>query len=485
MTVVAVAVTACTAAPSTSDGGALDATGPDGASDAGPADATPDAPSFPPCNVAAPMVAGTTETDALANAAARCGAPPHAWLRDATLGDVVAHHLTERYTPDQLATLATVNSIMLPEAPMHSVRIERVAYVTQDRGALVQSSMAMAFPTDLDTRTEVPVLLFLHGTSGFTHGCGPSVDPTSRIIAGLLASYGWVVAAPDYLGLESDDATAYGALHPYLIGEATAIASLDAARAAARRLALDHGAVCAATRLAVFGGSQGGHAALWVDRLAPYYARELVPIGGVATVPPADLVAEGQRALTSVVPATDNTIAMLVTQPVWYGAGARIGEALTTARSSTVPGLLATSCDAFDMISASATLADDFQQPLLDAATAGTFDALDPFGCYARENGLVSTDVARIGVDGPSYGILFVLGENDDLVNPAIERHSYDTLCAAGMPLTYLECAGAGHVDTTYWAVPEILDFLTARRDGTPFTPQCTRAAATRCRGTP
>ena len=78
-----------------------------------------------------------------------------------------------------------------------------------------------------------------------------------------------------------------------------------------------------------------------------------------------------------------------------------------------------------------------------------------------------------------------MLGEADQLVHTPFERASYDTLCAAGMPLQYAECAGAGHVDAIYWSLPESLDFLTAREHGEAFTPQCTRPAAATCRGTP
>jgi len=35
------------------------------------------------------------------------------------------------------------------------------------------------------------------------------------------------------------------------------------------------------------------------------------------------------------------------------------------------------------------------------------------------------------------------------------------------------------------WAIPELLEFLDARRAGEVFAPQCTRPAAGRCRGTP
>ena len=70
--------------------------------------------------------------------------------------------------------------------------------------------------------------------------------------------------------------------------------------------------------------------------------------------------------------------------------------------------------------------------------------AIGPF-LDGTPTGLTTTDIPRLGPSHESYGIFFVLGENDTLVDTAIERTAYDTLCASGMPLRYLECAGASH----------------------------------------
>ena len=106
----------------------------------------------------------------------------------------------------------------------------------------------------------------------------------------------------------------------------TAIASLDAVRAAQRRFTRSDAPLCAGARFATVGGSQGGHAALWVDRLAAHYAAELTHVGAVATVPPADLLAEELRALRSTVPASANTAAFYATSSACYDARARLAE---------------------------------------------------------------------------------------------------------------------------------------------------------------
>jgi hypothetical protein len=85
----------------------------------------------------------------------------------------------------------------------------------------------------------------------------------------------------------------------------------------------------------------------------------------------------------------------------------------------------------------------------------------------------------------PGYGILFALGEDDTIVDTPIEEQSFDTLCARGLPLQFLECAGAGHVQTTQWALPEIVAFMAARFAHQPIDPaiRCKRGGPVHCLG--
>lgn len=430
-----------------------------------------------------PLVAGTQATNELALAPARCGLPAYSWLRDPDLGTITATGDDAEYTATQLEALAATAKVTLPQAPQYDVAVKVVAYTTQDRGAKVSSSAAIAYPTNLTSGTKPPVMLFLHGTSGFKHGCGPTVDSQAQLLGAVFASAGWIVVMPDYLGLESLGPD-YPALHPYLVGEATALASLDAARAAVR-LATGEG-ICPAPELAVLGGSQGGHAALFVDRLAPYYAREFELLGTVTTVPPSDLVAHTDRALRALVPASANVLATLVTQAPWYGKTALLNQVLKAPWDTSVAAALEMQCDPEAAVEPR-SLAEVFSPGLLNhmqapAATSATFPE---FGCTLKENSVVETSIARINPTSPSYGILFILGSNDTLVVPEIERTAYDKLCSQGLPLQFIECTDASHTQATAWSVPTILSFLDDRRARKPFTKECTRPAAARCPGQP
>jgi hypothetical protein len=439
-----------------------------------------------PSDFPAPLVAGTPETDPLANAPARCGQPAYTWLKSDHLGKITAHEAQGGYTKALLETLLVGAKINVPLQLKYAVETHLITYVTQDRGKEVEATALVAWPSDVPEGTPpLPLLEVLHGTTGFKDGCGATADATLGALASAFASTGFIAVVPDYIGLKATP-PATGFLHPYLVGQATAIASLDAVRALGQLPAeIRTGGARVSPRVAVIGGSQGGHAALWVDRLAPYYARELEIVGVAATVPPADMIGEGTLALTTLRNSTGNMVAFFGASSGWYGADKQLSTAFVAPYDTSVPTALGASCDPGDFLQNVTMLSEVFQPALLTAATGGTLDKVAPWGCMAEENGLTTTSVKRIQKDPASYGILYVTGGNDELVDTPTERVAYGALCKAGMPLHYLECQGSSHSKTTTWALPEILEFVQARLAGEAFTPACDATAASVCKGTP
>ena len=444
-------------------------------------------PPSPRCQASPSALSSDAQARTLASSPARCGMAPYAWLDDPTLGNVAFTGDHASYSPSGLAVLFAITRYT-PPGPLHAVDLDVVGYTTQDRGKLITATAAVAYPTDYDQATALPVLLFLHGTSGFTDLCAPSAQTDTRTLIASLAGLGYVVVAPDYIGMQDGRPT--GFLHPYLVGEATAIASLDAVRAGARFVAARSDVTtCAAPRFVTLGGSQGGHAALWVDRLAPYYAPELEHDGAVATVPPADLKAEVDHALTQLVPASANTAAFFVASSDWYGTTSQLSQVFIPPLDTQLHDEFAATCSPGKSVQNATSLDQVFQTSLLSQVQSGGIASVSPWGCTVVENGLLTTSTPRPASSAyvPSYGILYVLGEADTLVSTPIEQASFDTLCQRGMPLEYLECAGASHTATTAWALPEILDFLSDRVAKKPLAPSavCNRGPAVTCRGTP
>lgn len=433
-----------------------------------------------------PEVAGTPETDALADAPAQCGQAPYAWLKSPNLGHVTAHESQGSFTRSLLETLLSASGTSMPLTLRYDVDTHLVTYVTQDRGKEIEATALVAWPSDVPAEIEaLPALVVLHGTSGFKDGCGATADSELSSIAAAIASSGYLVVVPDYIGLKAT-APPTGFPHPYLVGQATAIASLDAVRALGHLPAeIRVGGAKPGTRVVVIGGSQGGHAALWLDRLAPYYARELDLAGVAATVPPSDLVGQGELALTMLRESTANMVAFYGASASWYGAEDKLAEVFVPPLDKSIPAALGASCDPGDLLNGKQALGDIFQPELLAAASGGTLAGIEPWGCMVAENGLTTTSVKRINAKSASYGVLFVTGEADMLVDTPNERKAYKTLCEAGMPLHYLECAGASHTKATTWALPTILKFAEARLAGEVFTPSCEAGAPVVCEGTP
>lgn len=390
------------------------------------------------------------------------------------MGAVLERRVMERYSAPRVALLATVGGLLGIGPPLHGVTVENVRYTTQDRGVSTQSTMTLAYPVLHAASRPVDVLLLLHGTSGFRTGCGWSNDAATRFYAAVLASYGYVVAMPDYLGLESPGGAGLP-YHPYLVGEATALASVDAARAALRVAAQVPLPVRA--RVLAWGESQGGVAVLWLERFLPYYGREFVFAGGVAVVPPSHLVEHVWRGVRDEVPATPFSTAALAAMTRWYSAPAP--SVFTPDGATQVDQGLQGVCDVDGLPTSPSAFA-----PWVAEQAHHTEDASGWLPCALRENSLLETSVPH----GDGQGaILFALGARDTLVDGSIERAAFEALRKQPhpIPMAFLQCAGATHMDMARWSLPEALSFLADRADGKPAAVDNVARDSVVCRGTP
>lgn len=161
----------------------------------------------------------------------------------------------------------------------------RVLYATYDATGTAVAASAVVYVPYSTTSAQLPVVVWAHSETGSTQGCAPSVIGEAAgglsVVPQLLAA-GYAVIAPDYPGLGT------AGVPSYLVGVAEGRSLLDAVRAAAQIPGLRLGSV------ALWGHSQGGHAALWAAQLAADYAPG-VKIAGVAVdgpvVDPAALLA--------------------------------------------------------------------------------------------------------------------------------------------------------------------------------------------------
>ncbi len=429
-----------------------------------------------------PRLGEAESSRALAAAPARCGQDAHVWLDPAPLAKPTAWGTGQRIQAGLIRAALSTEGIDLGGRIAYDTFVEQYTYTTQDRGKTIEATSLLARPTNAG---EVKgVMLVLHGTTGFMDDCAPSSSAEGRALVALFASFGYIVVAPDYIGLKGmGDASPE--LHPYLVGQATAIASLDALRALGNMDSEKLGGLCPPTEYVTFGGSQGGHAALWVDRLAPHYAPELEHLGAVATVPPANLIGQMERALDEPVNATANTIAFLAAASQWYNAVDVIDTAFASPYDVDIPAALAAQCDPSDDVDIDATIESIFVEALYTPARADMLASVDPWGCITAENGIATTSVERIPSELDSYGVLTIFGGNDNLVDTPTEREGFPAMCDQNLPLEFVECEGASHGDATLWAIPEILDFIDARLAREAFDATCAVVDPVTCGATP
>jgi hypothetical protein len=279
-----------------------------------------------------------------------------------------------------------------------------------------------------------PVLAWGHGTAGVARGCAPSLlpDPSVALAKPMdrILDQGWVVVAPDDVGLGGPGA------HPYLAGEVTGRSVVDAVRAAR---ALDTGMELD-SRHAVWGESQGGHAALWTGQVAAEgYAPELTPVGVGAAAPATDLGPLMGAALAT----TPGRLLTALAVGSWTTAYPDLDFDATVARRARAPiRAIARRCLAPSLFGVA-------PHALRLPRTILTVDiATDPAW---RRRVAENTPAGATGVP-----ILLAQGARDPLVEPAVQARYVAVRCAAGERIDFRSYP-KGHLDIMDAAGPDLI----------------------------
>ncbi|MCU6454959.1 lipase family protein [Sphingomonas sp. A2-49] len=328
-----------------------------------------------------------------------------------------------------------------------------VYWTTDGRGRPARVTGMVVAPQGATPRVPRDVLAWTHGTSGVATQCAPSLAPGfwthSPGLDGVREGY--VVVAPDYPGLGS------AGVHPYLVGQDTGRSVLDAVRAA-RSIP----AAAAGRRFAVWGESQGGHAALWTGQIARAYAPELQLVGVAAAAPTTDLVANVRQ-----VP--DRTVGALMTAFIGYSWAAHYGAPLATLGGPQTRAIMTrlakNNCIKLDARPKLMTmLGVATVQARLKDRDLGT---IQPWARLARLNSPTTTP----------FGVPMLIAQNpkDDLVAPAVTRAYAQALCRGGARLRYLTIGGSGHATSARDSAAATLRWIGDRFAGRPAPSDCGR----------
>jgi len=349
-------------------------------------------------------------------------------------------------------TLSTAEPVAAAPPGMQAWRVRY--WTTSDRGAPIEVTGMVVAPRNARPATPRPVLAWAHGTSGVVERCAPSLHKEFFAwTPGLNEAIrrGYIVVAPDYPGLGTSMP------HPYLGGAATAHSVLDAVRSARAIPGAGAGA-----RFAVWGESQGGHAALWTGQLARAYAPELQLAGVAAAAPPTDLV-ENLRA------GGNPTVRAFLTAFVAYSWSRHFDAPLSTLGNRTTQGVI-TRLARNNCLQPGAKLRLGTMLGALSLRSAlknVDLGRIQPWARLAREN----SPAAR------PYGVPLLIAQNpkDVIVGPEVTRSFARRMCTNGARLRYLTIVGKGHETSAADSAGTTLDWIDARFARTPAPSDCGR----------
>jgi alpha-beta hydrolase superfamily lysophospholipase len=304
-----------------------------------------------------------------------------------------------------------------------------------------------------------PVLAWAHPTTGVAPRCAPSLEAAggAASIPGLATflAAGYVVTATDYPGLGT------AGPHPYLVGQSEGVAVLDSVRAAGNLQQAEAG-----SQFAVWGHSQGGHAALFAGQLAPTYAPELTLVGIAAAAPATDLSALLQKDIGGLTGNVLGSMAVVSWSQVYAAQGLQLGQVV---QPQSVPAarLIADYC----IETESQVVVDLPEAEVLTVA----FLANAPWSTPGWDTELATNTPGAVAIKAP---VLVNQGTADTVVWPNVTAAYVAAQCTAGVNMTEKTYPNVTHTDIAKDSAGDAATWLAARFQGTPAPNGCGAAAA-------
>lgn len=289
-------------------------------------------------------------------------------------------------------------------------------------GPAVPVSGVVSIPKGEPPKGGWPVVTYAHGLVGIADVCAPS-RTANRFAFGFLARLlraGYAVVRTDYEGLGTPG------VHPVDVGTSEGAGVLDIVRAARQadpRIS---------RTVAIVGGSQGGHAALWAAALAPRYAPELRVKATLAFAPVSHLDDE--------IPLVER----ITTPGGFLSAGiALVLRGIATAQPSLdVPSLLSAQ--------AAALYPRTLTECQSELAASDSFGGMAPAAILAPQADLTGLARALDAQDSSHLKIrmpvLIQQGTSDTTVLPFFTDALARELRSNGVALTYKKYPGLGHL---------------------------------------
>ena len=253
------------------------------------------------------------------------------------------------------------------------------------------------------------IVAWAHPTAGNARICAPALRSNPiESVPGInkLISGGYIVAATDYPGLGTD------APLGFLAGKAEGRAVLDSV-IAARQVP----GVGGSPRFALWGYSQGAHAALFAANISKAYVPELDLVGTVAAAPPANL----QELLHAGTGTVDGRVLAALTMSAWSKLyGTALDGLVDTATAKIISNM--TKLSAGD-------ISGDLEMLAAQAPLEHRFLTADPGSLPPGHQLLQQNSIAKVQNSAPP---LIAQGTDDEVVRCRVTNGFVEQLCRAG-----------------------------------------------------
>ena len=278
-----------------------------------------------------------------------------------------------------------------------------------------------------------PILSVAHGTTGIADQCAPSHDPSSDLAANTRTSTPATSSPPP---------TTKDWAHPAAIPTSSARARVAACSTPRRRPANSRRR--AGDQLAIWGHSQGGHAALWAAQLATRWAPELELIGAVAAGVPADLTDIGETVETG--PAKGYLFLTIAGYAAAY--------------PELQPSSVLTPAGEAELDIVDQQCAEDVLAHFADTDPADVLQPPGPVDAWTTV--LNENNPGTVRVDAP---ILVIHGTNDFLPVEAVQ-HMHERLCSLGQQIELRVIDGGDHDASWVIAAADGFEWIQQRLAG-------------------
>jgi acetyl esterase/lipase len=327
----------------------------------------------------------------------------------------------------------------------------RILYRTRGLdGRIIPVSGMVIIPNGPAPAGGRPVVAWAHPTTGIVPRCGPSLSVLRfLLIPGLddMLRRGFIVTATDYPGLGT------GTIHPFLVGISEGRAVLDSVRAAA---ALPNAS--ADKRFAIWGHSQGGHAALFAADLAPTYAPKLRLLGVAAAAPATDLAALFRDDLGT---KGGNNLTALTLKSWSEVYGASYSDITRPAAQPAIDAI-ADQC----ILSIAARRVKYSADKILDHG----FLLVPDLTMKEPWRTLIARNTPTLA---PGVPVFLAQGMADTIVDPKITDDYERKLCARGIAVVLTSLPGVSHGLTAYKSAKATVDWIADRFAGTVAPSAC------------